>query len=101
VDGIEYVSYKVRLLNLFEGSRSLRLRYVHRRRFEGAVNTNRDIQYFVPLTRDITFKFLTNISGQQFLNIPPTFTFKIYVTEIKLVTPIFRPSGLSTIYGKP
>ena len=31
--------------------------YVHRRRFEGAVNTNRDNKYFVLRTRDITFKF--------------------------------------------
>jgi len=37
--------------------------YVHRRRFEGAVKTNRDAKYFVPLTCDITFKFFNLYLG--------------------------------------
>jgi len=37
--------------------------YVHRRRCEGAVNINQDNKYFVPLTRDITFKFFNLYLG--------------------------------------
>jgi len=37
--------------------------YVQSRRFEGAVNANRDIKYFVPLTCDITFKFFNLYLG--------------------------------------